>query len=47
MGLLISILNHMKNYRVRYRIDGVLSEIATPPMALKDKIAAQLKWCQN
>ena len=32
-----------KNYRVRYRIDGVLSEIATPPMALKDKIAARIK----
>lgn len=36
-----------KNYRVRYRIDGVLSEIATPPMALKDKIAARIKVVQS
>ncbi len=32
-----------KTYRVRYRIDGVLSEIATPPQALKDKVAARIK----
>jgi type IV pilus assembly protein PilB len=32
-----------KNYRVRYRIDGVLNEMATPPFALKDKIAARIK----
>ncbi len=32
-----------KNYRVRYRIDGVLSEVTTPPIALKDKIAARIK----
>lgn len=32
-----------KNYRVRYRIDGVLSEIVTPPQGLKDKIAARIK----
>lgn len=32
-----------KTYRVRYRIDGVLSEIAAPPQALKDKVAARIK----
>ncbi|HCY39003.1 MAG TPA: type IV-A pilus assembly ATPase PilB [Neisseriales bacterium] len=32
-----------KIYRVRYRIDGVLSEVATPPHALKDKVAARIK----
>mgnify|MGYP001806228508 CR=1 FL=1 len=32
-----------KIYRVRYRIDGVLSEIASPPVALKEKIAARIK----
>lgn len=32
-----------KNYRVRYRIDGVLSEIASPPSGLKEKIAARIK----
>lgn len=32
-----------KVYRVRYRIDGVLSEVTTPPVALKEKIAARIK----
>lgn len=32
-----------KMYRVRYRIDGVLTEIATPPKAYTDKIAARIK----
>lgn len=32
-----------KNYRVRYRVDGNLSEVATPPSLLKDKIAARIK----
>lgn len=32
-----------KNYRVRYRIDGVLNEVVTPPQGLKDKIAARIK----
>lgn len=32
-----------KMYRVRYRIDGVLSEIVTPPQGYKDKIAARIK----
>ncbi len=30
-------------YRVRYRVDGQLIEVATPPVALKDKIAARIK----
>lgn len=32
-----------KVYRVRYRRDGVLKEIATPPVALSRRIAARLK----
>ena len=32
-----------KFYRVRTRLDGVLSEIATPPVALANKVCARLK----
>ena len=32
-----------KTYRVRYRMDGVLKEIAQPPVALAQKLAARLK----
>jgi type IV pilus assembly protein PilB len=32
-----------KVYRVRYRVDGVLKEIASPPVALAGKISARLK----
>jgi len=32
-----------KMYRVRTRLDGVLSEIATPPVALANKVCARLK----
>ncbi len=32
-----------KTYRVRYRIDGELSEIVAPPIALAPRIAARLK----
>ncbi len=32
-----------KNYRVRYRMDGVLKEIAQPPVQLATKLAARLK----
>ncbi len=32
-----------KNYRIRYRIDGVLSEVASPPANMKERIAARLK----
>ena len=32
-----------KRYRVRYRTDGVLHEVSSPPIALSGKIAARLK----
>jgi type IV pilus assembly protein PilB len=32
-----------KVYRVRFRIDGVLMEVAKPPMSLSNKIAARIK----
>ena len=32
-----------KFYRVRYRIDGVLREVARPPLAIKEKIASRIK----
>ena len=32
-----------KTYRVRYRKDGVLQEVATPPIALSRRIAARVK----
>ncbi|QDQ26349.1 type IV-A pilus assembly ATPase PilB [Chitinimonas arctica] len=32
-----------KFYRIRYRIDGVLREIATPPLAIKDKMSSRIK----
>ncbi|MGQ5522423.1 type IV-A pilus assembly ATPase PilB [Chitinimonas sp. PSY-7] len=32
-----------KFYRVRYRIDGVLREVAQPPLAIKDKMASRIK----
>lgn len=32
-----------KIYRVRFRIDGELSEVAKPPLALANKIAARIK----
>jgi len=31
------------NYRVRFRIDGQLREIASPPIAIKDKLASRIK----
>ncbi len=31
------------NYRVRFRIDGELHEIAAPPVAIKDKLASRIK----
>src|SRR5689334_5277636 len=30
-------------YRIRYRIDGILMEIAQPPLAIKDKVASRIK----
>ena len=32
-----------KVYRIRYRIDGDLYEIATPPLAIKEKVASRIK----
>ncbi|MEX0900996.1 MAG: type IV-A pilus assembly ATPase PilB [Gammaproteobacteria bacterium] len=32
-----------KAYRVRFRIDGMLTEVASPPIALSGKISARLK----
>jgi len=32
-----------KFYRIRYRRDGVLSEVAQPPMAIKDKVSSRIK----
>src|SRR6266404_4082676 len=32
-----------KFYRIRYRMDGILYEIAQPPLSLKEKIASRIK----
>src|SRR5213075_3414272 len=32
-----------KYYRIRYRLDGVLSEVAQPPLVIKDKLASRIK----
>jgi len=32
-----------KFYRIRFRVDGVLREIAQPPIAIKDKLASRIK----
>ena len=32
-----------KYYRVRYRTDGILYEVAQPPLAIKEKIASRIK----
>jgi len=32
-----------KYYRIRYRRDGILYEVAQPPMAIKDKVASRIK----
>jgi type IV pilus assembly protein PilB len=31
------------NYRVRFRVDGELREIASPPIVIKDKLASRIK----
>lgn len=31
------------SYRIRFRIDGELREMATPPVAIKDKLASRIK----
>ena len=30
-------------YRVRYRVDGVLRQIATPPLQMANRLASRLK----
>ncbi len=35
--------SYEKNYRVRYRIDGLLYEVASPPINLASRITARLK----
>jgi type IV pilus assembly protein PilB len=52
-GILIEAINqgasdlhfepYEKTYRIRYRVDGVLSEVSQPPSAMKERIAARLK----
>jgi type IV pilus assembly protein PilB len=32
-----------KNYRIRFRTDGILREIASPPLVIKEKIASRIK----
>jgi type IV pilus assembly protein PilB len=32
-----------KSYRIRYRTDGILREIASPPLVIKEKIASRIK----
>jgi type IV pilus assembly protein PilB len=32
-----------KSYRVRFRVDGNLREIASPPLAIREKVAARIK----
>jgi type IV pilus assembly protein PilB len=32
-----------KFFRIRYRIDGILAEVAQPPLAIKDKVASRIK----
>jgi type IV pilus assembly protein PilB len=36
-----------KFYRIRYRVDGVLKDIAQPPLAIKDKLASRIKVISN
>ncbi|HEY4375072.1 MAG TPA: type IV-A pilus assembly ATPase PilB [Burkholderiales bacterium] len=32
-----------KTYRIRYRVDGILREVANPPLAIKEKLASRIK----
>ena len=32
-----------KFYRIRFRVDGILREVSTPPLAIKDKISSRIK----
>ena len=39
----IHVESYDKNYRVRYRIDGILFEVMSPPIRLKDAITSRIK----
>ncbi len=32
-----------KYYRIRYRLDGILHEVAQPPLAIRDKLSSRIK----
>lgn len=36
-----------KFYRIRYRIDGELRDVAQPPLAIRDKLASRIKVISN
>ena len=36
-----------KFYRIRYRVDGILKEVAQPPLAIKEKLASRIKVISN
>ncbi len=36
-----------KFYRIRFRIDGILRDMAQPPLAIKDKLASRIKVISN
>lgn len=36
-----------KEYRIRFRIDGILSEVARPPSALSSRLSARIKVISN
>lgn len=36
-----------KDYRIRYRQDGILHEVATPPVSLSTRITARIKVMSN
>lgn len=36
-----------KEYRIRYRQDGILTEVATPPVSLSSRITARIKVMSN
>jgi type IV pilus assembly protein PilB len=36
-----------KHYRIRYRVDGILREVAQPPLAIKDKLSSRIKIISN
>ncbi len=36
-----------KFYRIRFRVDGVLRDMAQPPLAIKDKLASRIKVISN